>query len=855
MEAYPTMDFKKLPETVSCRRSLMFSRNKKYSVFILCCLAAEQTFFLTRINAQESSNETSFTQPQDAQNAPYIKDIIVVGSRTFPEVTLKSKLPYHVGEQFWPEKSNQAIFNIHKLGHFKQVELKVEKLDKNSINLYVIVTEKPILKDVLFVGNKNLSKKDITKKIDFDTIPAAEEQELKKFIRIIKNAYIEKGYLFAEITLSTKNEDGQIIATFTVKEGPIAHVKRVRFTGNTHFNEKKLRSLLFTREDWPLGPLDRAGTYHPLALENDKLTLENFYQSNGYPHARVTEAHVDFANNNKEINVTFDIHEGEFYTIGNVSAPGNDLFTEEQLLYFLPLRKGAPYSREMIRSSIELLRTIWGDQGYIYADIEPMIQPNPNEDIKTIDVSFNSYLGGKVKLNRINIFGNLKTRNKVIRRQFLIDEGQELTTSKLEASKNRIGGLGYFDPKEGVNWKLNRIDDDFVDLDMMLKEIKTGRLEFKITYGGSPASMSSTGGIAGEVQYSERNLLGHGLVGNLTTRIGAEERSISGGLAQPWLFDKPIHIGVDGYYSRSDYDELKKVVNGVKEQRGGGLVNLGFVSSNLFYTSFNLQTGFTKLDYYSSSRDGTTNVMPEASIVGDMTVKDEYQTILTNRFQSGTFAYVQLDSGQDTRNHNTHITRGSKWLFTNRFGFPTLGNTFGFYKIEFDGHWYTPLINETDLVLHLHTHFGVVNSYGKNSIPYRELYHIGGQASVRGWEFGQVSPQWFHPALIEDEGWQGDSIGAKKAAFFNVELIFPFTEDLGIKGVVFYDGGSGWDTPNASSIPTAHLRNNSFDYRHSIGFGIRMLQPQPMRVDWGFKLDKRSGETSGEVSFSSYYDF
>lgn len=819
----------------------MTSTKQRYRILLVGLIAGGALY------ANAFSNDEEFSPPR-------IKNIFIHGSKTFPNVTIKSKLPYHIGERFWPEKSNEAILNLYKLGHFKQVKIEEEKVSKNSVNLHVELTEKPPLKEVIFIGNKHVTQKDIKKKINFEEIPAAQDEELKKFSRIIKSLYAEKGYHFPEIKLSLEKEDDKTIATFTIEEGPKSIIKRVRFKGNKKFTGKKLRSLLFTREDWLLGPLDQSGKYHPLAVEQDKLTLENFYQSHGYLHARAPEADVVFNEDKTEITVTFNIHEGDFYTISNIKAPGNDIYSEKQLLSFLPFAKGSPYSREGIRFAIERLKTIWGDKGYIYADVEPSLQPNDND--KTVALVFYSDLGDKVFLNRINIFGNKKTRDKVVRRQFLVDEGEPLTTTKLDLSKDRISGLGYFDRKDGVNWKINRVDEDLADIDVMLKEIKTGRFQFQLTYGGSPSSMSSSNsGAAAEVTFAQRNLFGKGMVADLTARLGQDEKALSFGFSQPWLFDKPIRVGCSGNYSSNSYGELKKVVNSVQETRAGGAAYLGFVAERLGFTAFNLHAGIDWLDYYSQSLDGTKKVNPEASISGDDTIKSEWQKILDSRFQSGKFAYLQVDAGQDTRNHHTHISRGYKWNATAKLGIPSFGDNFGFYRLETDWHWYTPLIGETDLVLHVHGHLGHVNSFSGNSIPFRELYHVGGQSSVRGWEFGQVGPMWYHPNLLEDEGWQGDSVGAKNAAFFNAELVFPFTEDLSMKGVVFYDGGSGWNTPNPVSIPDEHLKNNSFDYRHSIGIGLRMLNPQPMRIDWGFKLDKRTGESAAEVSFSSYYDF
>lgn len=795
---------------------------------------------------------TLASQAQGVYNPPLLENVIITGSETLPIDTIRSKVPYHKGEIFWNYKTNEIIKNIYSLGYYKQIEIKEEQLPNNKVNLHIVLTEKPLLEEVIFVGNKNLSEKDINKKINFEKIPAADEKELQRFAKTIAQAYAEKSYHFADISVSTKKGKKGLIATFTIHEGHRSLVKRVCFEGNTEFHGKALRSLLFTREDWLLGALDKAGTYHPQALEADKYTLENFYQSNGFMNARVTDARVDFDKKNKDITVTFVIHEGDKYTISDVSIPGNDIYTEEQLLSLTPVRPGQLYSRELIRLTMERLRTLWGDKGYIYSDIEPSIEPN--EENKTVKLSFYSELGEKVRLNKINIYGNEKTRDKVIRRQILLDEGDYLSSTKMDISKDRVGGLGYFDPREGVNWKLNRIDEDLADLDLLVKEIKTGRAEFKITYGGTPGQLqSTTTGVAAELHFSERNIGGQGLIGHFMGRYGQEDQGFNFNFAQPWLFDRPIRAGFDAYYTKSLYDEIRRVVDPVQEQRYGGAGTLGFMMQRWWDTSFLFQAGVMALDLYSSSNDRKVPIT--ASIVGDNEAREELQAILNRRFETGKFTYLQLDIGQDTRNHVMHISRGYQWTFMSKLGVPSFSDNFGFIKFQFDGHWYTPIIDERQLVLHLRGHLGFVNTIGNHAIPFRELYNIGGQASVRGWLFGQIGPVWYTPELVEDGGWQGDPIGSQKAFFMNAELIFPITKDMGIKGVVFYDGGAGWDTPDAASISPAHLKNNSFKFRHAIGIGLRLLNPQPMRIDWGFKLDRETGETAGELNFSSYYDF
>lgn len=785
-----------------------------------------------------------------------ILSIHVSGAHYYPQETIVSKLPFKIGSAFNEEESNLAIRNIDTIGYFSQVMIEKEET-ADGIILYVTVTEKPRVESITFTGNKHITLKDINKKVvSTDTLPAADESDLIKYARKIEKLYLEKGYNFAHVTSKTKTHNGKIAIEFVIDEGPKTSIKQVLFKGNDHIDSKKLRSLLFTKEDWLLGMFDRSGMYHPAAIEQDKMTIENFYQSNGYMKARVRHAHVEFRNNNKEAIVTFIINEDDFYTIDTVVVTGNDVYSEQELKQVVPIVPGQPYSRELLRLSIENLKRMWGNKGYIHADIEPIIQPD--DVTKKVALSFNSDLGKKVKLNRVTIKGNKKSRDRIVRRQLLVDEGEELTTSKLELTKERIKGLGFFDQRDGVNWKINRIDEENANIDILLKEIKTGRFEFKMNYGGSPSQLSSSGNnVTVGVQFTERNLFGSGLMahGNVQGAVfGDTQRSLTFGITEPWLFDKPIRIGCDGYYQHNEYDEIRKVTNTIQEQRGGFVTNIGYMFPYAGGISVINQFGIDSFKLFSASRSGSEEISPEALVSGSTTLTSELQSILNERMKSGKVAFWQCDIGQDTRNHPMHPSRGHRFITTTKLGFPVGDSNFGFYKLEFDSHWYTPIINETDLVLHIHAHAGLVNSYGSRSIPFKELYNIGGPASVRGWTFGQISPLWAPTQYVEEDGWQGDPIGGRKAFFFNTELIFPIMQDLSIKGVVFYDGGSGWDTPT-KFIASENLKNNSFDYRHAIGFGIRMTSPQPIKIDWGFKLDKRPGESATEVAFSSYYDF
>lgn len=802
------------------------------------------------MNSQTAPKEPEQVEPAtNEQEFKLIKEIIVQGNKHVPTTAILYRIPFKVGESFNPIKTSNMIRNMYKeLKRLRNITVKGKDLDDEYMNLYVIVEEKYPLKEVQFVGNTQVSKSDINKKINFAEIPAIDKEELVKFVRQIQKIYVEKGYHRVDITPELViNQDGSATAIFSFKEYKKSMVKQILFKGNHHISSKKLASTIITREEWVLSIIDKSGTFHPDRLEADRHFIEMLYQSNGFLHAKLLDIHVDMDPKTSQLILTYEIEEGDQYYIKEVKAPGNDILTEDQLLACLPLRPGQIYSRELIANSIQILETVWGNRGYAYAHIEPSIIPD--DDTKTVNVAFYSDIGSKVRLNKITIKGHKKTRDKVIRRNISLVEGEPITNFAMEDSKNRVESLGYFDQKEGVNWKTTRISEDLADLDLLVKEAPTGSANVKIGIGGTEKDIKSPiTGLSAEANVSDRNLFGSGIQLNFSGRLAANERSLLFTLADPWLFDRPLFGKLDFYYRHVSYDEFR-LTRPINERDMGGNLTLGFVTALHQFTTLRdmfvrTTLGVDSIRFESHPKASITGVaQPERDIA-----TSAYQSILNKLFVPAEYFWLAVNFGKDTKNHPVHPSRGSMWLLRLILAVPSLGSCVAYQKFDFDFNWYTPLIGEHDLIFRFHTFFGYVHSFSNRYIPYRELFNIGGPSSVRGYLFGQIAPLFYVNGV-------GDPIGGSKAFYWNAELIFPITQDFNMKGVLFYDGGTGWDNPYVRNTPDRFIRNNCFDYRHSIGAGFRVYNPVPLRVDWGFKLDPRKGESPYEVHFGMAYDW
>ena len=772
-----------------------------------------------------------------------------------------SLLPYSTGDYFDPPKTSTAITNLYNFGkpfsYFEQVKVMGEWLDARTMNLHIITYEKPELTAIILEGNHQVKYADLDKELKISEARALGDSDIKRVVAQMVALYRDKNFHNVQITAERRLDAAGVptILVLQITENKPCYIKRVRFHGNHHIPAKVLRGVIFTREDWVLGALNKAGKYVPDNLDMDRHMLENYYQSNGYMKARVDGVAVVQDPKTGHFDVTFNIVEGDLYTIGQINVEENGLFSEAQLRDLILIKPGDLYSTKALRDTMEVLRTVYGRHGYIFADVSPAVVPD--ETRRTVDLTFASDLGNKVRLNRVNIIGNKKTSDAVIRRNLLVEEGEILTSTDMDLSKAAVGRLGYFDYRDGINWKINRIADDEVDLDLILKEVKTGKAGLELVVGGTPRrhalDKNPTGAPGSSAKailtVRDTNLWGEGYLLDASLTASKQERGGNLAFTNPYTFDRPLMSRVEYFYRNREYFDELKGVQPFHETRQGVTGGFGFDWQSHYFgrTKFEYIGTFENFSYGKESGGENYRVRvdnltePWAPLL---------QSILDRQFHRGQMVTLENLISQDYRDRGLHPTSGHKWLFDIRTGYSTDQRThFQFYKIEFDTVWYTPLIDSGRLVFALHSNAGIASNIGTGDVPYMELFHVGGPDSVRGYNFGQIGPTVGN-----------NSIGSTKQFIVNAELLFPIMGDNILKGVFFYDGGAGWGVANAKQLEVINpglteVHHRRFDFRQSVGFGIRMTQPQPIRVDWGFKLDRRPGESASEVHFSTYREF
>lgn len=797
-----------------------------------------------------------------------IHAIHVQGNQVISTPSILNRIPFKVGDEFNVNLTATVIKNIHKIGYFHQVKVYAEPIDQDLIDVYIVVQEKPKIKEITFVGNKAVSEKDLQDELKVDSIPTLVQEELKALCNKIKKFYRKKNYHQTQVTGKlTNTDDDRVSVEFTIKEGKKSFLNRISFKGNKHYPSKKLKRTLISKEDWILGMIDHSGVYNPDMVEGDKYMIEEAYKNNGFVNAKVTDVEILKDDHAQTYHLIFSIHEGDRYRIKDIDVQGNDIVSTARIREVLPLFEGQIYSVENLRKAIENIRMLCGEHGYIFADVEPDLKIH--EEDKTVTIGFNLDLKDQVYLNRLTIRGNKKTRDKVIRRNILLDEGELVTNQKMEVSKACVGLLGYFDPKGGVNWKTTRIDDTHADLDLLVNEVKTGNFAANLSFGGSPTNRQTPQtGLNFSTSFGDKNFLGSGIMLNSSIEISKKYRSGVASIGNPWMFDRPIRGTLSGFIKSSEYDDQIDIAQDAPYERAvGGVMGLGYVAKLLGGIIIDAKVNFERITF--------ENKVQARRALGeqDMFIA---QVLLDKYFQSGNQISFVTTMGQDKRNGVVFPTNGYQWNFLGQLTIPghcrskkdetscdagcgggqPISNNFNYFKTELDVSYYTPLINEHDLVLGIHGNIGVVHPFKGKDVPWKNLYHVGGPTSIRGYTYGQVGPTW-----------KTDSLGASKAFFLNVEFIVPLSANLSTRGVIFYDGGAGWDTPYYQEFSNAararrlcfetDFSNNNFFYRHSVGIGVRIKSPTPLQVDFGIKLNpsKKFRKQLTEMHLSMEHSF
>ncbi len=772
--------------------------------------------------------------PSELTQTSRISLIKISGTTYTKEAFVRRALPFREGDFFDRGLSRQAIMAVYNLGTFKNVTLKGSLIDKKDLVLEVIVEERPPLIGVSFKGNTVIKTKTLEEKLGIAKIQSIDDEIAARLVEEIKNLYKHENYHNAQVTYTiapdTKQPDKARI-TFTIIQGSSARVLKVAFVGNHHIASRKIRKILMTQEKWILGFLGHAGSYKEEFIEIDKHNIEFLYRDCGYLMAKVTDVDVAFDENGADIIVTFFIKEGEQFTMRKINAQSDDVFLESELMPLISLEEGKPYCQSKMIDSMNRLRDAWSEQGYVNADVYPQVVPH--EETHSVDVSFHTERGNRLHANRIAITGNKVTRDKVIRRQLEIVEGERITERKLQASKNNVLRLSYFD-RDGANWVFHPINDELADLELRIKETKTGSFNFQMSFGSDKDDAKSS--LKGCINLEKGNLFGNGIdVGGMVQANRHRFKKFEAHVSNPHLFDSDVYGGANIYKNVDEYEQWKTLKPSPIQEVFGMTGKLGFAFPH-----------FDK-HLHAFFEFGVEKIENNNPKLADAKAHENLAPVINRIFEKGMFAWLGFDLVKDTRNHQVYPNKGYKVTLSSKLAPPAFSDQYSFFKGEVQASCYNALIGLDTLVLGMQFKGGFIRKLDTmQNIPYKELFHMGGQSSVRGHVWGGIGPAW---------GDTRDPLGGRNFVQFNSELIFPISPDYAMKGHIFYDAGAGWNTPKEDIPDISKIIRDRFDVRHTIGVGLNLSQPMPAKIDWGFKLDRRknAGESPHEFHLTMNY--
>ncbi|MGO8763367.1 MAG: outer membrane protein assembly factor BamA [Desulfobaccales bacterium] len=718
-----------------------------------------------------------------------VAHIVIKGNRRIEKDAILGVMQTREGEILSPAHLREDLKAIYKMAYFTDVRMDVSDTPEGRV-LTVLVKEKPAIREILTKGNQKLKKDKILEVMNLKPFSVASEGAIKEDINKVQQAYREKGYYEAKISYElVPISEHEVDLVLNVNEGGKMAIKDIEFEGNKAFSSKELRKVMETKERGffaPVAWITGAGKLNRDVLERDLEKVAAFYYNHGYIKAKVGEPKVDIKGD--WIYITIPVQEGPEYHVAKIDMTGDLLEDKDKLIGMIKTPKEKVYSREVLQEDLTKLADFYADQGYANTDIVPLVKED-NEKM-LVDVTFDIHKGQKIYFERIDIAGNVKTRDKVIRRELRVYEQDLFSATNLKESIKNLRRLEYF---EDVNFATTPgSSPDHMNLKITVKERPTGTF-------GLGAGYSTQDRLVGMVEVSQNNLFGRGQQVKVSAMIGSISHRIRATFVEPYLFDRPLSLGIDGFNWERQYSEYTRV------SKGG-----------MFRLSHPLIWQYTRLFWmYRFENVNLNNLAPGAS------------QVLVQASQIHNTSATSFVIRRDSRDSLFAATKGSDNSVSVEMA--GLGGDTAFVRYIAESGWYFPL--KWDIVWVEHARAGGMNKLHWGQMPAYELFYLGGIDTIRGFKYAEISPR---------DPLTNDRIGGPRFLQLNNEIRFPLYRKLGLTGTLFFDAGNVYGPDYVGPF-----------LRTSAGFGVRWFSPMgPLRVEWGYNLSKHPWERTSAWEFT-----
>lgn len=728
-------------------------------------------------------------------NGAPIQNVEVVGAQRIEPTTIMSYMDVRVGDAMTQEAFDRALRSLFGTGLFADVSLR-----QKGNTMEVTVVENPVVNEIAFEGNDKIKDEELLAEIQLRPRQVFTRTKVQADVNRLYQLYQRGGRFSVHIEPKLIELDqNRVNLVFEIDEGDVTKVRSIRFVGNERYDDSKLRGEISTKEHewyrlWASG--DR---YDPDRLSYDQELLRRFYLSQGYADFRIISANAELAPGKDRFYITFTLEEGPRYRVGEVRI-NSELthFDASVLKPQVTFKQGDWYNAEEVKGTVDKLTNALGDLQYAFVNVRPEVKRN--RDAQTIDITFNISEAPRVYVERIDVRGNVRTLDRVVRREMLLDEGDPYNRTKLARSEQNIKDLNYFEKVTVTPRQGSAPDKSIIDIEVA--EQSTGELSVG-------AGFSTADGPLADFRITERNLMGKGQILSLGATIAGERSEFNVSFTEPYFLDRDFSAGVDLFHVTRDLQDESSF----NQRRTGGGLRFGYPLSEKWRQSLR----------YRLERNDITDVKAGASRF----VLDQEGKRVTSAISQG-LTY-------DSRDSTLVPTNGLLgWLETEYAG---IGGDANYFSTKIGATYYYPIADKW--VFNILGEGGAIFGMGGENVRINERYYLGG-ANLRGFESAGIGPR---------DTVTNDALGGNYFYRGSMELTMPtpLPEDMGIKAHAFTDVGSLWEVDNLSGpgIESEHA------IRASAGVGISWRSPLgPVRGDVAFPYAKQKYDQEEVFRFS-----
>jgi outer membrane protein insertion porin family len=743
--------------------------------------------------------------PQAAPGPPIIRSIDVqyTGSQTVSKERILAQMRTRVGQPYSNQVVEQDIAALYKTGSIQNVRIFAQP-EGDGVKVIVAVQTRAIMREIEITGAERIKAKRLRKEIKLRLNQPVNEQQLEEARQKIIEVYQGRGFTDVSVQFRVDPIDekrGTARVVFTVNEGVKGAVRAIHFEGNAHFSEKVLRKQMKTKGRTPIYFLDKSGRLDEVQLEQDLDKVREFYQDHGYIDVEVKSVRRERTEKGPMV-ITVVISEGPQYHVRKLTVSGYQVAREDKIRALLKMKEGSVYSPKQLRDDAKAVADAYGSGGYVDLVVLPEGEPaGPAQ----IDVHYKIEEGVRSFVNRINIEGNTRTKDKVIRREVLVAPGDVFNTVRVDITKKRLENLGYFAKVETYPEETDIPGRK--DLTILVQEKRTGSLSF----GGGFSTVDQLVGFAELTQgnfdlFNWPSFTGGGQKFRLRLQYGTQRKDFILALTEPYFLDRRLSLSGQLFYTEANY------LSAEYDQRNYGFsTELRKPINSYIYASL----GYMLQD---------VDIFNVASSASDFIQSQAGTTVESKIFGSVVF---------DSRDNVLLSHRGQRITFSPFIAGGFLGGDTQVYALALEGSQYFHL--PKDLILLINGEIATVSQWGNGTdVPIYERLFLGGSNNLRGFPFREVGPQQ-----------NGEPTGGKSMARSTVELTFPIIEKA--RGAIFYD--TGFVNDSQWSFGFNHIASD-------IGVGLRLDLPiGPLRLDYGYPIQRDGYNGGGHFNFNVGYQF